>query len=199
MVPRILKFCYYMVIVSAFCANMLVVSHTTSLSVLGAGMALRGPDGSMMTATDGFYEERGSVFRIFGFGLACTVGSVVLCVWLILSWEAALVCMLITIICCRRIWQNYTRVQQRFGFDENETVDFRDIFEGPANIQLNRKTLKPSPMSMPVPSMNSSLAADPYDDLELQMAASKLLHQRRPNSRDSSPPHGQTDALLKTV
>ena len=133
--PRILKFTYYCVIVSAFCANMIVVSHTTALSVLGAGMALRGPDGSMMTATDGLYEERKTVFFIFGVGLACTVGSVVIIVWIILQWESAICCMMIALITCRTIWRNYQRVQQRFDFDESETVDFRDIMEGPAAIQ----------------------------------------------------------------
>mmetsp|Transcript_4199 Transcript_4199/g.6369 ORF Transcript_4199/g.6369 Transcript_4199/m.6369 type:complete len:283 (-) Transcript_4199:64-912(-) len=134
-IARGIKFIYYITIVAAFCANMMVVSHTTALSVLGAGMALRGPDGSMMTATDGLYDERRSVFYVFGVGLACTVGSVVLCVWLILSWEAALVCMGVTILTCRRIYNNYTRVVDRFDFDENETVDFTDIFEGPAAIR----------------------------------------------------------------
>jgi len=134
-IARGIKFIYYITIVAAFCANMMVVSHTTALSVLGAGMALRGPDGSMMTATDGLYDERHSVFYVFGVGLVCTVGSVVLCVWLILSWEAALVCMGVTILTCRRIYNNYTRVADRFDFDENETVDFTDIFEGPAAIR----------------------------------------------------------------
>lgn len=135
-IPRFLKFFYYITIVSAFCANMIVVSHTTTLSVLGAGMALRGPDGSMMTATDGLYEERVAVFNIFGFGLACTVGSVVICVWLILQWESALVCMIMTLITCRTIYLNYQRVTKRFSFDESQTVDFRDIMEGPAAITL---------------------------------------------------------------
>ena len=135
LVARILKFFYYITIVSAFCANMIVVSQTTTLSVLGAGMALRGPDGSMMTATDGIYDERSSVFNTFGVGLACTVGSVVICVWLLLAWEAAICCMILVLYTCRTIWLNYQRVKQRFDFDENETVDFRDIMEGPANIQ----------------------------------------------------------------
>ena len=133
---RFLKFLYYIMIVSAFCSNMMVVAHTTALSVLGAGMALRGPDGSMMTATDGLYEERKTVFSVFGIGLACTVGSVVLCVWLILHWEAALVCMLVTMYTCCKIYRNYQRVIQRFDFDESQTVDFHDIFNGPAAIRV---------------------------------------------------------------
>ena len=134
-VVRVLKFIYYTTIVAAFCANMIVVSQTTTLSVLGAGMALRGPDGSMIIATDGLYNERSSVFWYFAVGLANTVGSVTVCVWLILHWEAALSCMIIVLLTCRTIWINYKRVERRFIFDESETVDFRDIMEGPANIQ----------------------------------------------------------------
>eukprot|EP00536_Pseudo-nitzschia_multiseries_P007327 jgi/Psemu1/304857/fgenesh1_kg.171_\ len=135
MLVRFMKFMYYITIVAAFCSNMIVVSHTTTLTVLGAGMALRGPDGSMMTATDGLYHERNSVFRVFAIGLASTVGSVTISVWLILHWEAALLCMMIVLYTCKTIWVNYKRVERRFAFDENETVDFTDIMEGPANIR----------------------------------------------------------------
>jgi hypothetical protein len=118
---------------------MIVVSQTTILTVLGAGLALRGPDQSMMTATDGLYEERGSVFAAFGVGLACTVGSVVICVWLILHWEAALCCSLLTLVTGRTIWLNYQRVKRRFMFDESETVDFSDIMNGPISLPYSRK------------------------------------------------------------
>jgi hypothetical protein len=134
MIGRFLKFLYYVTITCAFCSNLLVVSQTTVLSVLGAGLALRGPDGSMMTATDGLYEERTSVFAVFGIGLASTLGAAVLAVWLILHWEAAFVCFCITIMTCRQVYVNYQRVCKRFDFDENDTVDFNDIFDGPANI-----------------------------------------------------------------
>jgi len=133
--PRILKFLYYIVIITAFCSNMMVVAHTTALSVLGAGLALRGPDGSMVTATDGLYDERRNVFFIFGLGLSCTVGSVVICVWLVLQREAAVVCMCISGYTCYSIYNSYRRVLRKFEYDESETVDFNDIFEGPAAIR----------------------------------------------------------------
>jgi hypothetical protein len=139
---RFIKLIYYGVIVSAFCANMLVVSHTTALSVMGAGLALRGPDGSMMTATDGLFEERKPVFRVFAMGLALTVGSVLLSVWLMLNWEAASLCFVISFLTCRQMYLNYRRVSKRFGYDESLTVDFRDIMEGPAAIQAMPSTLR---------------------------------------------------------
>ena len=168
--PRIVKFLYYCTIVSAFCANMIVVSHTTTLSVLGAGMALRGPDGSMMTATDGLYEERMSVFKIFGIGLACTVGSVICCGWILLHWESALVCTFLTTYTCRTIWKNYKRATARFLFDESETVDFRDIMEGPAAIQAitnsrnNRKQQQQHIRHGGHPKKSHSLPDFPDDD-----------------------------------
>lgn len=133
-VARCLKLVYYSIIVGAFCANMLVVSHTTVLSVLGAGLALRGPDGSMMTATDGLYAERRSVFRVFGLGLALTLCSVLVAVWLMMELETAFACWLVTLFTCRIMINNYRRVMQRFAFDESQTVDFSDIMDGPAAI-----------------------------------------------------------------
>ena len=200
--PRFLKFLYYVTIVSAFCANMIVVSHTTTLSVLGAGMALRGPDGSMMTATDGLYEERKSVFKIFGIGLASTVGSVVICVWLILHWESALICMILTLLTCRTIYENYQRVTRRFSFDESETVDFRDIMEGPAAIRA-----VPWRMMTGVPKSKASFdKANKRDDVEWQHKESQNLVEkgdvkRRGNvSRSGSgSEEGMEGSYIKTI
>lgn len=125
--PRLLKFFYYGIIVAAFCANMLVVSHTTALSVLGAGLALRGPDGSMLVATDVVYEERRTVFYIFGWGLVLTVGSVLISVWLLLHWEAACFCWSVALMGCWQIYSNYNRVSRRLHFEEHDSVDFSDI------------------------------------------------------------------------
>lgn len=134
-VAAILRCLYFATIVGAFCANILVVAHTTTLSVTGASLALRGPDGSMMVATDGLYEERRAVFTVFGYGLALTVGSVCVVVWLLLRWQSALVCCMVTLYTSRKMYNNYRRVMRKFNYDEKDTVDFRDIFDGPAAIR----------------------------------------------------------------
>lgn len=134
MIPRTLKFVYYVLITSAFCANILVVAQTTILSVLGSSLALRGQDGSMMTATDGLYAERDRVFHSFGYGLFFTIGSVVMCVWLHLHWEASLICCGISVWTIAKMRETYYRIVKKFDFDENLTVDFKDIFDGPAAI-----------------------------------------------------------------
>lgn len=135
-VPRVIKFFYYITIVSAFCANILVVGQTTVLSVMGASLALRGPDGSMMTATDGLYEERVSVFRVFGYGLASTLCSVILCVWLFLPPECAFLCMICTVFTVNKMARHFVRIQEKFLFKEEDTVDFRDLFDGPGNVRI---------------------------------------------------------------
>ena len=135
-VPRALKFFCFCFITSAFCSNMAVVSQTTLLCLLGSTLALRGPDGSMITATDGLYAERRSVFVTFGLGLASTMVSVAILVWLKLPPDTAVVCMSIALIMGMKMYINYLRVSYKFSFDENQTVDFTDIFEGPAAISV---------------------------------------------------------------
>jgi hypothetical protein len=89
-----------------------------------------------MTATDGLYLERGSVFQAFGYGLVLTMGSVVMCVWLHLHWEASIICCAIAVFTMSRMRASYYRVAKKFDFDESLTVDFRDIFDGPGVIEL---------------------------------------------------------------
>jgi hypothetical protein len=88
-----------------------------------------------MTATDGLYHERATVFRNFGCGLVLTIGSVVLCVWLHLHWEASLVCCLISIYTIQNMRSTYCRIVNKFDFDEALTVDLSDFFNGPGAIQ----------------------------------------------------------------
>ena len=111
------------------------MAQTTILSVLGASLALRVPDGSMMTATDGLYHERVVVFQAFGRGLVFTMGSVVMAVWLHLHWEASIICCGIAMFTIARMRDAYYRIVKKFDFDETLTVDFRDIFDGPASIK----------------------------------------------------------------
>ena len=94
-----------------------------------------------MTATDGLYHERISVFQAFGRGLVFTMGSVVMAVWLHLHWEASVICCSIAVFTISRMREAYYRIVKKFDFDESLTVDFRDIFDGPAAIQAVPKSM----------------------------------------------------------
>jgi hypothetical protein len=130
-----LKFIFYMLVMVALCSNIFVVAQTTTHFVLGASLALRGPDVSMMTATDGLYHERVAVFRAFGRGLVFTMGSVVMAVCLHLHWEAGVIYCSIAMFTISKMREAYYRIVKKFDFDESMTVDFRDILDGPAAIQ----------------------------------------------------------------
>lgn len=216
-----LRALYYAIIIAAFCANMIVVSQTTALSVLGAGLALRGPDGSMVTATDGLYEERKSVFKTFALGLSLTVGSLLIGVWLLLEWQSALVCWLVALFTSRKIYLNYRRIATRFDFDEADTVDFTDIFQGPAAIRTipglnhvvfgngNTKTMmttsggggnKPSTVTSPTPtptpqssSWRSNLFFGRSSSSNLHKDEDETLHHHSMNGCTRSSSHHTVD------
>ena len=182
---RSLKVIYYALIVGAFCFNISVVAHTTSLSVLGGSLALRGPDGSMMTATDVLYSERPSVFYAFGAGLACTLLSVMVCLFIFLPWEAALICWFVTAIFARRMYKNHLRVSQALGFDESQTVDFRDIFAffppaaRPRRSAPNRAQSGPAKLANDEEDGDDSFEADDYDMESRRLTASQKNVKRR--------------------
>mmetsp|Transcript_27589 Transcript_27589/g.32190 ORF Transcript_27589/g.32190 Transcript_27589/m.32190 type:complete len:338 (+) Transcript_27589:134-1147(+) len=140
-IPRILKFLYYITIVSAFCANILVVGQTSILSVMGASLALRGPDGSMMTATNGIYEERTIVFKTFAYGLISTIASVTLCIWLMCNWETCVMCNICSAMTLYVLWKHYERIKRKFLYDENDTVDFNDLFKMGSTSSYSKKKM----------------------------------------------------------
>mmetsp|Transcript_5391 Transcript_5391/g.10268 ORF Transcript_5391/g.10268 Transcript_5391/m.10268 type:complete len:245 (-) Transcript_5391:30-764(-) len=135
LLPRFIKFCYYTSIVYALCCNLAVVSHTTVLAVLGTSLALRGPDGSMIVATEGLYAERKRIFTQFGKGLLAAIASAFFACFLILHWETAVLASGICVYTAKSIIDFFNRVRKNFDFDENtEAIDLSDIFAGPANI-----------------------------------------------------------------
>lgn len=142
-VGHILFITYYTMIVMAFCSNIIVVSQTTVLSVLGAGLALRGPDSSsMIIATDALYEERKFVFTIFAVGLTCTLGSVLNGVWLMLPFYAALLCCIVASFTCYIIYTNYQRISNKLDYDESQTVDFYEFMSIIPSVNNHNKTKK---------------------------------------------------------
>ena len=72
---RIVKFFYFSLCCVSLCCNLYIVSQTTTLSVAGTSLSLRGPDGAMIRAVDGMFAERKQVFGIFAIGVfvSCAV------------------------------------------------------------------------------------------------------------------------------
>ena len=187
LVARCLHVLYYTLITSAFGCNIRVVAQTTALSVLGAGLALRGPDGSMGTATDCLYEERRRVFTTFAAGLGLTLSALMVAVWLVLQWEAAAVCWLVAVYTLRAIVYNYHRIQYKLDFDERETVDFGDLMNsGPVLAPEYRTKKKWQPTNLLWGRNNSNSNNNNGSSKKSSERRNGYNHVNRTNSRTGS-------------
>ena len=79
---KIIKMLYLICSISALGLQLIAVVSTTLLSMLGPGLALRGPDGSMHTAVDGMVDEYRTAFYTFLFGMLATLAAGAFYVWL---------------------------------------------------------------------------------------------------------------------
>ena len=85
-----LKTCYLCVTTFAMGFELIAVLNSTLCSMLGPGLALRGPDGSMHRAVDGLMLEYRLTFLFFTMGLIAFHISALLFAWLEFSWPVAL-------------------------------------------------------------------------------------------------------------
>ena len=85
----ILKLMYLLVTTTAMCFELIAVLNTTLLSMMGPGLALRGPDGSMHPAVDGMIEEYQHAYLNFVLGLIAFHLSAAIFGWLTFSCARA--------------------------------------------------------------------------------------------------------------
>jgi len=96
------KFLYCMGIIVCMCLSLDLVLATTAITMLGPGLALRGPDGSMHSAVDGILHEFELVSRLFRATIGWFLAVVV--VW---AWSAAavgLLCSLLLTLLVAFVW-----------------------------------------------------------------------------------------------
>lgn len=79
---ELLKSCYLCVTTAAMGFELIAVLNSTLCSMMGPGLALRGPDGSMHRAVDGLMMEYRVTFLFFGLGLIAFHLSALLFAWL---------------------------------------------------------------------------------------------------------------------
>lgn len=87
-VNETLKTAYLCVTTTAMGLELVAVLNSTLCSMLGPGLALRGPDGSMHKAVDEMMEEYRLTFFFFGIGLVAFHFSALLFAWLEFIWCA---------------------------------------------------------------------------------------------------------------
>ena len=85
-----LRIAYLLVTTTAMCFELIAVLNTTLLSMMGPGLALRGPDGSMHPAVDGMMTEYRTAYYCFVLGLVFFHFSAALFSWLIyVHWSVS--------------------------------------------------------------------------------------------------------------
>jgi hypothetical protein len=90
--------------------------------MLGPGLALRGPDGSMHRAVDGLMLEYRLTFLFFTMGLVAFHVSALLFAWLEFSWPVALAMTLALIMFIYGMWRYGNRIYQRFALESDRMI-----------------------------------------------------------------------------
>ena len=182
---------YISVTVMAMCFEIIAVLNTTLLAIVGPGLALRGPDGSMHPAVDGMMAEYKHALSCFKLGLVCFHLSAGLFGWLMFGCApppaapaappaaaraprrtdppthhhaggVALCASLVVLVSLYFLLRYAMRVYQRFRLPTDEVVTGR--FEG-----------------------SEVLAASKGDDLNEQQCLSGMISQQSSRSAGAGP------------
>jgi len=111
----LLKSLYLCVTTAAMGFELIAVLNSTLCSMLGPGLALRGPDGSMHRAVDGLMLEYRLTFVFFTMGLVAFHVSALLFAWLEFSWPVALAMTLALIMFIYGMYKYGMRIYRRFA------------------------------------------------------------------------------------
>jgi len=109
-----LKTAYLCVTTMAMGLELIAVINSTLCSMLGPGLALRGPDGSMHKAVDEMMEEYRLTFLFFGLGLLAFHISALLFAWLEFIWPVALAMSVALLLFIYGMYYYFVRIYARF-------------------------------------------------------------------------------------
>lgn len=132
-----LKTLYLCVTTAAMGFELIAVLNSTLCSMLGPGLALRGPDGSMHRAVDGLMLEYRLTFLFFTMGLVSFHLSALIFAWLEFSWPVALAMTLALLMFIYGMWRYFNRIYMRFALDSDRMVTGKFEFEHGGEPELN--------------------------------------------------------------
>jgi len=121
----VLKLLYLLVTTTAMCLELIAVMNCTLLSMMGPGLALRGPDGSMHPAVDGMMEEYQSAYLCFVLGLIAFHFSAALFGWIMFNWVVSTFVSSCVIGSLYLLVRYASRVYARFRLPPDEVITGR--------------------------------------------------------------------------
>uniref|UniRef100_A0A7R9Y8V5 Uncharacterized protein n=1 Tax=Pinguiococcus pyrenoidosus TaxID=172671 RepID=A0A7R9Y8V5_9STRA len=178
-----LMFCYFVSTTAGLVFHVLVCFKTTMLLVYGTTLAVRGPNGSILTSVEELWAERRSTYLAFFAGFLGTDLSLMFGAWILMDWEAALcstiILLLITIAC----GQSLLAIYKKMSYSADAAVTFNDVFLSLASVL---------PEVLPVPTLgfrpsNLHRADGEQEDFEDRSAsmdeeAPQIRRRAMPNS-----------------
>mmetsp|Transcript_18999 Transcript_18999/g.48621 ORF Transcript_18999/g.48621 Transcript_18999/m.48621 type:complete len:243 (-) Transcript_18999:409-1137(-) len=102
--------------------ELLTVVNATLCAILGPGLALRGPDGSMHNAVQGMMTHYRFTLACFTLGLICFMLSALLYAWMQFDWTLAMPMTLLIIYFLFILHRYYWRIYRRFRLPAESTV-----------------------------------------------------------------------------
>ena len=117
-----LKLLYLLVTTTAMCLELIAVMNTTLLAMMGPGLALRGPDGSMHPAVDGMIAEYQHAYFNFVLGLIFFHFSAALFGWLMFNWVVSTFVSSVVLGSLYLLVRYASRVYARFRLPAGEVV-----------------------------------------------------------------------------
>mmetsp|Transcript_24868 Transcript_24868/g.77388 ORF Transcript_24868/g.77388 Transcript_24868/m.77388 type:complete len:302 (-) Transcript_24868:187-1092(-) len=123
--PYLVKLLYLLFTTGAMSFELIAVLNTTLLSMLGPGLALRGPDGSMHKAVDGMMYEYRKAFFTFGLGLIAFHFSALMFGWLLFRTWVAVSITVVILISLRVLWRYVVRIFHKFQLPKDLVISGR--------------------------------------------------------------------------
>lgn len=111
---------YYIVTACTIATAVHVIINTMLLQVLGPGLALNGPIGSMARATEGMQIEQTQIVWSFGIMMVCFAMSTVMAFWVVMDAKASTVSTFVFLVAARTWYYFGKRVILRFHWDRNQ-------------------------------------------------------------------------------
>jgi hypothetical protein len=117
---------YMLATIVSLCLLLISVMNTTLLAMMGPGLALRGPEGSMHPAVDGMRIEYQTTYTCFVLGIVSLTVSLGLYGWMMLiDWRISTVLTLLSIGALFFLAKFANRMNERFHLDASEETTGR--------------------------------------------------------------------------
>ncbi|KAG8466854.1 hypothetical protein KFE25_008233 [Diacronema lutheri] len=125
--PDLLKAAYLSMTVCTMTVHLIALFNSTMCAMLGPGLALRGPDGSMHKAVDGMMVEYRVCFLFFVSGVVFFHFSAMLFTWTQWAWLIALPVTTVLFLFLYGIYSHFTRIYNKFQLRPGEMIDGRIV------------------------------------------------------------------------